>query len=126
MENALPRRDHIENSMEADLLWLIRQKEGKYRWIGTKRELVEMTHRVWLRNVVFDPTGRVMPFTHLLRRVCEVVGMEVPKKPTAMLDNIVHRKNHDLLCMEQRYLRIIESMEEEGVQERPIQRFLAA
>lgn len=119
--------------MEKDLLWLLEQKKEKYVWIGTKRDLVELTHDVWLRDVVFDPMGRVLPFIHLLHKVCDVVGMEMPKKPTAMLDTISHRKKQEVLNMVSRYVRILRELKCNKEQqlmlfpkERPIKRFLSS
>ena len=109
------------SQMADDLLWLIKQEQGRYQWIGTKRDLVEMTHKVWRQDVVFDAMGRVLPFLHLLHRVCTLLGIAMPKKPTAMLDTISHRKRQDQLSMVNRYARIIKASSS-----RPILRFLRA
>ena len=109
------------SQMADDLLWLIKQEQGRYQWIGTKRDLVEMTHKVWRQDVVFDAMGRVLPFLHLLHRVCTLLGIAMPKKPTAMLDTISHRKRQDQLSMVNRYARIIKAGSP-----RPIFRFLRA
>ena len=96
------------SQMADDLLWLIKQEQGRYQWIGTKRDLVEMTHKVWRQDVVFDAMGRVLPFLHLLHRVCTLLG-------------ISHRKRQDQLSMVNRYARIMKDSSP-----RPILRFLRA
>ena len=125
-------KERAGKEMEKDLLWLLEQRKGMYQWIGTKRDLVEMTHCVWLRDVVFDPMGRVLPFIHLLHRVCCIVDVPMPKKPTAMLDTISHRKNQELLSMTCRYVRIMRELQRDEnrqltlfPKDRPIKRFLA-
>lgn len=124
-------KERALRTMENDMLWLLEQKGSKgYRWASTKRDLVEMVHEVWLRGVVYDFTGRVLPFTHLLKRVCDIVGVAVPKKPTSMLDNIAHRKDQEHLAITNRYMQILRSMHRNDPQlslfndERPILRFL--
>ena len=113
-------------ALENDLLWLLeRTPADGYRWMSTKRDLVEMTHEVWLRNVVFDSMGRVKPFIHLLRQVCRIVGVDMPKKPTAMLDSIAHRKDQEHFSIVNRYVQILRSIQRlDGGNSRPIMRFL--
>jgi len=120
----LQEKEQALCAMEADLLWLLNEGESRrYKWTSTKRDLVEFVHVVWLRDVVYDSVGRVLPFTYLLRKVCDIVGVAEPKKPTAMLDTIAHRKNQEKLCITHRYMRILQDMPCTGTP-RPILRFM--
>ena len=120
-------KENALRAMEADLLWLLNEGESRrYKWTSTKRDLVEFVHVVWLRDVVYDSVGRVLPFTYLLRKVCDIVGVAEPKKPTAMLDTIAHRKNQEKLCITHRYMRILQDMQhmQHPAPPRPILRFM--
>lgn len=112
----LARRQRTLRQMSDDVLWLLRQKVGRYRWTGTRRDLVELVHIVWQQGVCLDEQAKALQQMELIRRVFRVVGQEAPHQISCMLRGIQNRTK-PTLSMLWRYEHIDAQS--------PIQRFLS-
>lgn len=73
------------------------------RWMGTKTDLLEMTHLIYETGEIKDEMGRPATFLWLVRRVCNNLHVSVPCNPNTLVSKAMQRKNVQQAPLLERY-----------------------
>ena len=72
-------------------------------WKGTARDLVELTHFVWLRGVILDESGRPVTFKAMVTHIFTVLHRPAPRHPNSVMSKVNSRKNVSMKPLLARY-----------------------
>lgn len=61
-------------------------------WMGTKTDLVDLVHEVYMTESIVDGQGRPFGFVRILERACAVLHVVMPCNPYSMAFNARNRK----------------------------------
>jgi len=83
------RKARAMQLMADDFDWLLAQPPGRYEWVASKKWLIEWANDVGgYRGGTMDEMLRPIPVCRLYERCFGVLGMELPKKPSASLSKL--------------------------------------
>lgn len=80
--------------------------EHRLYWMGTKRDLVELSHIVWESGRLLDERGMPLGFNDIVRRVFRILHATPPSRPSGVLDKIRRRKNIRVRPLIDRYMHL--------------------
>lgn len=72
-------------------------------WQSTARDLVELTHEVWLTGQIFNRQGQQMSFKMMVHHIFNILHAREPASPTSILSNLQRRKCMRTLPVLERY-----------------------
>ncbi|SRR5574344_181643 len=88
----------------ADMVALMGRSESEgLRWRSSKTDLMEMVHILYCSDVMRDMYGLPLTFLELVRRVCAIVHVEVPRNPNQLVARAQQRKGRKVLPLLMRY-----------------------
>ena len=93
--------------MVSDFTQLLRCADIDLLWTGTQRDLVELTHFVWMTGRLLDGNGTPITFNTLVRRIFEVLHVNPPKRPSGVMDKLNRRKFIRSSPLVERYLNLM-------------------
>lgn len=99
-EQKMQARKHLIDTFTA--LYLNGEKE-KLRWNGTKTDLLEAIHLIYIYGEIKDETGRLARLTHLIRFYFGMFRLQCPNNPHALIRNAAMRKNKQQIAFLERY-----------------------
>ena len=65
----------------------------RLKWEATQTDLMEFVYSLYLSRKVKDANGRTATIHAITTQVFSLFGVDVPKNPTKIVDNLKHRKN---------------------------------
>ena len=65
----------------------------RLEWTATQTDLMEFVYSLYLSRKVKDANGHPATINAITKKVFSLFGVDVPKNPTKIVDNLKHRKN---------------------------------
>lgn len=99
-EQRIEGRTHLIRSF----ITLAEQQENvRYIWNGTRTDLLEALHLIYIYGELKDETGRLAKLTHLIQFYFAKFGLQCPNNPHALIRNAAMRKNKQQIAFLERY-----------------------
>ncbi len=76
-------------------------------WQSTARDLVELTHEVWLTGLIMDNRGRQMTFKAMVHHIFNILHAREPASPTGVVNVLRNRKCMKTLPVLERYANLL-------------------
>lgn len=86
------RREALELMTRQFKELLERPDSDNLYWMGTKTDLVDLVHEVYMTERMVDRQGRPFGFARILERACAVLHVVMPCNPYSMAFNARNRK----------------------------------
>ncbi len=99
-ERKMQARKHL---IEAFTNLYLNRKEEKLCWNGTKTDLLEALHLIYIYGEIKDETGRLAKLTHLIQTYFGMFRLSCPGNPHALIRNAAMRKNKQQIAFLDRY-----------------------
>lgn len=96
LQRNLERRQQTLRQMGDDLQWLISQEPGRYRWISTQRDLLELVDIVWQQERCRDEQGRPLSRRELVDLAFRAVSRLPPRHVACLVQRIRNRSRPSL------------------------------
>ena len=65
----------------------------RLEWTATQTDLMEFVYSLYLSRKVKDANGHPATINAITKQVFSLFGVDAPKNPTKVVDNLKHRKN---------------------------------
>jgi hypothetical protein len=65
----------------------------RLEWTATQTDLMEFVYSLYLSRKVKDANGHPATINAITKKVFSLFGVDAPKNPTKVVDNLKHRKN---------------------------------
>ena len=96
MENQLLERSNkitdtdVICQMVNDTMWLLDQAEGSVTWKNeeSKRNLIELSHIVFLTSALRENDGRIMTLKHLIEKMFRILHIPIPHNPRSYINGV--------------------------------------
>ena len=72
---------------------VIQSEMPRLEWTATQTDLMEFVYSLYLSRKVKDSDGRPATINAITVQVFSLFGVEPPKNPTKIVDNLKHRKS---------------------------------
>lgn len=72
---------------------VIQSEMPRLEWTATQTDLMEFVYSLYLSRKVKDANGRTATINAITTQVFSLFGVEPPKNPTKIVDNLKHRKS---------------------------------
>ena len=86
-------KNAIKKAMPKKAGAVIQSEMPRLEWTATQADLMEFVYSLYLSRKVKDANGRTATIHAITTQVFSLFGVDVPKNPTKIVDNLKHRKN---------------------------------
>jgi hypothetical protein len=86
-------RKVIRKAMPKKASTVVTPEMPRLKWEATQTDLMEFVYSLYLSRKVKDANGRTATINAITTQVFSLFGVDVPKNPTKIVDNLKHRKN---------------------------------
>ena len=92
-------KNAIKKAMPKKAGAVIQSKMPRLEWTATQADLMEFVYSLYLSRKVKDANGHPATINAITVQVFSLFGVEPPKNPTKIVDNLKHRKSPKDLSM---------------------------
>ena len=86
-------RKVIRKAMPKKASAVVNPEMPRLEWTATQADLMEFVYSLYLSRKVKDANGRTATINAITTQVFALFGVEPPKNPTKIVDNLKHRKS---------------------------------
>ena len=86
-------RKVIRKAMPKKASTVVTPEMPRLKWEATQTDLMEFVYSLYLSRKVKDSDGRPATINAITVQVFSLFGVEPPKNPTKIVDNLKHRKS---------------------------------
>jgi hypothetical protein len=83
----------IKKAMPKKASAVVNPEMPRLEWTATQADLMEFVYSLYLSRKVKDANGRTATINAITTQVFSLFGVEPPKNPTKIVDNLKHRKS---------------------------------
>ena len=92
-------KNAIKKAMPKKAGAVIQSEMPRLEWTATQADLMEFVYSLYLSRKVKDANGHPATINAITVQVFSLFGVEPPKNPTKIVDNLKHRKSPKDLSM---------------------------
>ena len=83
----------IRKAMPKKASTVVQSEMPRLEWKASQADLMEFVYSLYLSRKVKDANGRTATISAITTQVFSLFGVDVPKNPTKIVDNLKHRKS---------------------------------
>ena len=83
----------IRKAMPKKASTVVQSEMPRLEWKASQADLMEFVYSLYLSRKLKDANGRPATINAITTQVFSLFGVEPPKNPTKIVDNLKHRKN---------------------------------